>query len=66
MIATKDLKAWSPDAGLISEIKDQFSRAIGSYRSNPHLISEHANLEELNPSWRVREPDAAGARSERC
>ena len=54
MIATKDLKAWSPDAGLISEIKDQFSRAIGSYRANPDLISEHANLEESIHSASLR------------
>ncbi|MFI6328543.1 sacsin N-terminal ATP-binding-like domain-containing protein [Micromonospora chersina] len=27
-------------------MKDQFDRAIASYRANPHLISEHANHEE--------------------
>ncbi|MEV4663308.1 DEAD/DEAH box helicase family protein [Micromonospora echinofusca] len=27
-------------------MRDQFNRAIDSYRANPHLISEHANHEE--------------------
>ncbi|WP_197696048.1 sacsin N-terminal ATP-binding-like domain-containing protein [Mycobacterium sp. E1715] len=27
-------------------MEDQFARAVASYRANPHLISEHANLEE--------------------
>ncbi|MEU5525487.1 helicase-related protein [Micromonospora chersina] len=39
-------RVWTPDAGLTQEVKDQFDRAIASYRANPHLISEHANHEE--------------------
>lgn len=39
-------KAWRPDVGLVQEVKDQFDRAIASYRANPNLISEHANHEE--------------------
>ncbi|MFG1862512.1 DEAD/DEAH box helicase [Microbispora bryophytorum] len=39
-------QSWIPDAGLTQEVKDQFDRAIASYRANPHLISEHANHEE--------------------
>lgn len=39
-------QSWGPDASLAQEVKDQFDRAIASYRANPHLIFEHANLEE--------------------
>ena len=39
-------ESWSPDADLTQETKDQFDRAVASYRANPHLISEHANHEE--------------------
>ncbi|MGR6317506.1 DEAD/DEAH box helicase family protein [Micromonospora soli] len=39
-------QVWTPDAGLTQEVKDQFDRAIASYRANPNLISEHANHEE--------------------
>lgn len=39
-------QSWTPDAGLVQEVNDQFTRAIASYRANPHLISEHANHEE--------------------
>lgn len=37
---------WVPDPGLVQEIKEQFDRAITSYRANPNLLSEHANHEE--------------------
>lgn len=37
---------WTPDLGLAREVEEQFDRAIASYRANPHLITEHANLEE--------------------
>jgi superfamily II DNA or RNA helicase len=39
-------KAWTPDAGLASEVRDQFDRAIQSYKIHPDLIAEHANHEE--------------------
>lgn len=39
-------RSWTPDARLEQEVVDQFSRAIASYRANPHLIDEHANHEE--------------------
>lgn len=35
-----------PDASLTGEIEDQFTKAIGVYREDHHLISEHANHEE--------------------
>ncbi len=38
--------AWMPDAGLQQEVQEQFVRAIASYRANPHLVAEHANLED--------------------
>lgn len=38
--------SWKPDAGLEQEVQEQFSRAIASYRANPHLVAEHAGLEE--------------------
>jgi len=41
-----DLKSWEPDASLVREVVDQFSRTIESYRVHPHLVSEHANHEE--------------------
>ncbi|GHJ18181.1 hypothetical protein TPA0908_61760 [Micromonospora sp. AKA38] len=40
------LSAWTPDAGLLKDVQEQFDRALGSYRMNPNLISEHANHEE--------------------
>lgn len=39
-------KQWVPDATLTKEIEDQFQRAIASYRADPKLVIEHANLEE--------------------
>lgn len=39
-------QSWAPDPGLVQEVEQQFDRAIGSYRANPNLISEHANHEE--------------------
>jgi superfamily II DNA or RNA helicase len=39
-------EAWTPDAGLVSEVKDQFDRAIQSYKIHPDLVAEHANHEE--------------------
>ena len=39
-------QAWTPDATLTREIEDQFTKAIGAYREDHHLISEHANHEE--------------------
>lgn len=39
-------KSWTPDLGLAKEVKEQFDRAIASYRANPHLVAEHANHEE--------------------
>ncbi|GAA1251805.1 hypothetical protein GCM10009609_13950 [Pseudonocardia aurantiaca] len=37
---------WKPDVGLMRVVKEQFERAIESYRIHPDLVSEHANLEE--------------------
>ncbi|MFD3694568.1 sacsin N-terminal ATP-binding-like domain-containing protein [Streptomyces sp. NPDC058646] len=39
-------QSWTPDAGLVGEVGDQFERALASYRANAHLVSEHANHEE--------------------
>lgn len=39
-------ESWIPDAHLVREVKDQFRRAVDSYRIQPNLIDEHANLEE--------------------
>ncbi|MFF2379316.1 sacsin N-terminal ATP-binding-like domain-containing protein [Streptomyces sp. NPDC058108] len=39
-------QSWAPDESLAQEVKEQFDRAIASYRANPHLVSEHANHEE--------------------
>ncbi|MFD8716848.1 sacsin N-terminal ATP-binding-like domain-containing protein [Streptomyces sp. NPDC059629] len=39
-------QSWTPDESLEQEVKEQFDRAIASYRANPHLVSEHANHEE--------------------
>lgn len=41
-----DLTSWIPDGALVSEVEDQFHRAVESYRIHPDLIAEHANLEE--------------------
>lgn len=41
-----DVRLWTPDASLEQEVEDQFGRAIASYRANPHLVAEHAGLEE--------------------
>lgn len=38
--------SWSPDPRLEQEVREQFRRAIESYRANPNLIREHANQEE--------------------
>jgi superfamily II DNA or RNA helicase len=38
--------AWTPDAGLVTEVRALFDGAIASYRANPNLIAEHANHEE--------------------
>lgn len=43
---TTSHQAWMPDPSLVQEIKDQFGRAIDSYRANPNLVTEHANHEE--------------------
>lgn len=43
---TMTRRGWTPDVSLAQEVKDQFDRAIASYRANPHLIAEHANHEE--------------------
>lgn len=40
-----DSKSWTPDPVLVREVEDQFTRAIDSYRIQPNLIAEHANLE---------------------
>ena len=37
---------WASDPVLVREIENQFDRAIASYRADPKLIIEHANLEE--------------------
>ncbi|MBX7452228.1 DEAD/DEAH box helicase family protein [Mycolicibacterium sp. 3033] len=42
----KDAEGWNANAGLEQEVEEQFGRAIASYRANPHLIAEHAGLEE--------------------
>lgn len=39
-------QAWALDSSLVREVEDQFERAIASYKANPNLIGEHANLEE--------------------
>ena len=41
-----DSASWLPDSALVTEVEDQFRRAIESYRIHPDLIAEHANLEE--------------------
>ena len=38
--------AWAPDKGLVREVEEQFTRAIDSYRADPHLVEEHANHED--------------------
>lgn len=38
--------SWTPDAGLVREVKNLFDSTIASYRVKPDLISEHANHEE--------------------
>ena len=43
---TFDPLAWKPDAHLVRELEDQYTRTIESYRAHPNLISEHANHEE--------------------
>ena len=37
---------WNPDPALVSHVQDSYQRAMGSYRANPNLVREHANLEE--------------------
>lgn len=37
---------WVADVGLNAEVRDQFARALQTYRVNPRLVTEHANLEE--------------------
>jgi superfamily II DNA or RNA helicase len=43
---TTSAQAWTPDPSLVQEIRDQFGRAVESYRANPNLVTEHANHEE--------------------
>ncbi|MFD3923225.1 sacsin N-terminal ATP-binding-like domain-containing protein [Streptomyces sp. NPDC058595] len=43
---TTTRQSWKPDESLAQEVRDQFDRAIASYRANAHLVSEHANHEE--------------------
>ncbi|MBC7276386.1 DEAD/DEAH box helicase family protein [Nocardioides sp.] len=43
---TVDHEAWIPDPALAREVSGQFKRAIDSYRIQPNLVVEHANLEE--------------------
>lgn len=43
---TFDRQSWKPDPTLTSEVEEQFSRTIESYRIHPDLVSEHANHEE--------------------
>ncbi|HEY8720205.1 DEAD/DEAH box helicase [Pengzhenrongella sp.] len=43
---TFDHQAWKPDATLVREVEEQFTRTIESYRIHPNLVSEHANHEE--------------------
>lgn len=43
---TFDRESWRPDPTLVREVTGQFQRAIDSYRIQPNLIVEHANLEE--------------------
>lgn len=41
-----DPQSWTPDARLVQYVKEQFDTALIVYRTNNHLISEHANHEE--------------------
>lgn len=41
-----DFDSWTPDRGLVQELEDQSARAVETYRIQPNLITEHANLEE--------------------
>ena len=43
---TFDPESWTPEPDLVREVNDQFKRAIESYRIQPNLVDEHANLEE--------------------
>ncbi|MEV8240351.1 helicase-related protein [Microbacterium testaceum] len=43
---TDAAQAWTPEPILTREIEEQFERAIASYRADPKLVVEHANLEE--------------------
>ena len=43
---TFDPESWTPEPALVREVNDQFQRAIESYRIQPNLVDEHANLEE--------------------
>lgn len=40
------LTSWTPEPQLVREVNAQFHRALESYRSQPKLVSEHANHEE--------------------
>jgi superfamily II DNA or RNA helicase len=42
----KSLPGWNPNPALVAEVKEQFIRAVSSYRANPHLIAEHVGLED--------------------
>jgi superfamily II DNA or RNA helicase len=37
---------WVGDEGLTSYVRESFEKALGAYRADPELISEHANHEE--------------------
>lgn len=43
---TFDRSAWQPDARLVGELEEHFSRTIETYRIRHELVSEHANHEE--------------------
>lgn len=40
------MQAWTPDADLVRQVRQQFDKALDSYRANAHLVTEHANHEE--------------------
>ncbi len=41
-----NLPSWTPDDRLVRDVEDQFDVAVAVYKTNQHLISEHANHEE--------------------
>lgn len=40
------LDGWGQDEGLAAAVTESFNKALGAYRSDPDLVSEHANHEE--------------------